>query len=99
MRLARVLGTVTLNRRLPDLRAGQLLIADAFDAHVLREYPRVVKRDKPMPDSLIVFDPLGAGVGQIIAVSEGGEATQPFRPQRVPIDAYCAAIIDELNVT
>ncbi len=55
------------------------------------------KRAAAMPESLVVFDELGAGVGQIIAVSEGREASMPFHPDRMPIDAYCAAIIDELK--
>ena len=40
---------------------------------------------------------LGAGVGQLVAVSEGREATMPFHPKRVPYDAYCAAILDSVH--
>ncbi len=98
MRIARVLGTVTLSRRLPELRAGRLLIAEALDAHALTHHTAPTKRANPMPDSLVVYDQHGAGVGQLIAVSEGGEATQPFRPDRVPVDAYCAAIIDTIDL-
>jgi len=46
----------------------------------------------------VAWDDLGAGDGQIVAFSEGGEAAQPFRPQEKPIDAYVAAIIDRLDV-
>jgi ethanolamine utilization protein EutN len=101
MRIARVIGTVTLSRKLPDLRPGQLLIAEAFDGHALRGTfgeGRPTRRDKPMPEALVVFDQLGAGVGQAIAVSEGREACMPFWPDRVPIDAYSAAIIDEVSM-
>ena len=50
-----------------------------------------------MPESLIVFDQLGAHVGQLIAVSEGREASAPFYPENVPIDAYNAAILDTVQ--
>jgi ethanolamine utilization protein EutN len=50
-----------------------------------------------MPQSLVVFDSLGAGVGQVIAVSEGREAAAPFYPRSVPVDAYCAAILDQIE--
>ncbi|MBL8829026.1 MAG: hypothetical protein JNM18_18740, partial [Planctomycetaceae bacterium] len=45
-----------------------------------------------------VYDDLGAGVGCVIAVSEGGEAAQPFAPNYKPVDAYNAAILDEVRV-
>jgi ethanolamine utilization protein EutN len=44
--------------------------------------------------ALVVFDQLGAAVGQQIAISEGAEATCPF-PAHTPIDAYCAALVDQ----
>ena len=97
MRLARVIGTVTLNRRLNELKAGQYLLADVLDGQALAGLASAARRAAPMPESLVVFDQLGAGLGQVIAISEGGEATQPFRPDRVPIDAYCAAIIDNIE--
>jgi ethanolamine utilization protein EutN len=43
-------------------------------------------------------DDLGAGDGQLVAFSEGGEAAQPFKPLDKPIDAYVAALIDHLDV-
>ena len=82
MRLARVMGTVTMTKKLSDLQPGRYLICEAFDGQ-----------------ALVVFDDLGAGEGQIIAVSEGREATMPWYPQNVPIDAYCAAIIDQVDLT
>ncbi|MAE62846.1 MAG: carbon dioxide concentrating mechanism protein CcmL [Phycisphaeraceae bacterium] len=98
MRIARVHGTVTLNRSLPDLRPGRYLVANVLDRDALDGLAEEGGRATPMPESLVVFDQLGAGTGQIIAVSEGGEATMPFRPGRVPIDAYCAAIIDSIHL-
>ncbi len=97
MRIARVIGTCTISRRLPDLKTGVWLIVDAFDAHALQGHRKGARRAAPMPESLIVFDELGASVGNIIAVSEGREAAQAFYPGRVPIDAYNAAILDEIE--
>lgn len=78
--------------------AGTLLIAHVLDKGMLGANP-ASKRIMPMPESLVVFDHLGAGVGQVIAVSEGAEATMPFRPRSVPLDAYCAAILDNIQIT
>jgi len=99
VRLARVIGSVTLSHKLPDLKAGSLLLVDAFDGDALHGHETLTPRSKPMPESLVVFDELGACQGQIIAISEGGEACMPFIPDHVPCDAYAAAIIDTLNLT
>ena len=37
-------------------------------------------------------------MGSRIAVSEGGEAAQPFYPEMKPIDAYNAAILDSIHI-
>jgi microcompartment protein CcmK/EutM len=89
---------VTLGKRAPELKAGALLICEAMDATGLKDPMNFQVRQTPMPESLVVFDHYGAGAGDLIAFTEGGEATQPFRPQKVPIDAYCAAIIDTIHV-
>lgn len=98
MRLARVIGRVTLNGKVLELKAGALLICEAMDSEGLKDAAGFVKRSKPMAESLVVFDHMGAGEGDLIAFTEGGEATQPFRPEKVPIDAYCAAIVDTISV-
>ena len=38
----------------------------------------------PQADEMVVWDDNGAGIGSLIAVSEGAEATQPFRPELTP---------------
>ncbi|MCX5661702.1 MAG: EutN/CcmL family microcompartment protein [Planctomycetota bacterium] len=103
MRIARVIGHVTLSRKIEALVPGTFLLVEALDESALRGGTEagapLGKRDKPMPESLVVFDELGAGVGQLIAVSEGAEATMPFYPKRVPLDAYNSAILDHVEIT
>lgn len=98
MRIARVTGHVILTPRLPELKEGRLAIVETLDREALEGYTDHAPRSAPMPQSLVVYDELGAHEGQLIALSEGGEATQPFRPDRVPVDAYCAAILDTLSL-
>jgi ethanolamine utilization protein EutN len=98
MRLAWVTGKVTLNRREESLKPGSLLICEALDETMLDTSSGFRPRTKPMPESLVVLDQLGAGVGDLIAFTEGGEATQPFRPDNVPVDALSTAIIDTLTI-
>ena len=46
--------------------------------------------------SLVVFDNMGAGDGDIIGIVEGAEATAPF-DFPIPIDAISVAIFDSLS--
>ncbi len=98
MRIGRVIGTVTLSRRLPELRPGKYVITEALDDQALVGLKQHKRRRTPMPESLVVFDELGAGMGHLIAVSEGREACMPFHPTPVPVDAYNAAILDQVDV-
>ena len=99
MRLGRVIGTVTLSRSLAEMPGGRYVIADAFDDAALAGHATERQRGQSMPESLVVFDQLGAGRGQMIAISEGREAAMPFWPKRVPVDAYSAAIIDTISLS
>lgn len=98
MRIARVMGRVTLNHREESLAAGSLLICETLESTALVDPSRRVPRKLDMPESMIVYDQFGAGPGSIIAVSESGEAARPFMPRLVPVDAYCAAILDAVSV-
>ena len=86
-----------LNRKLDAIAPGQLLLVEAYDASGLADGTGQTCRAAPMPQSLVVFDQLGATVGQQIAISEGREAAAPFYPRSVSIDAYCAAILDTIE--
>ena len=92
MRIAEVIGTVTLNRAHPSLQWARLKLAIPLSLENLAE------REPPKADSIAVYDELGAGIGSRIMVSEGREASQPFYPEVKPIDAYNSGIIDALNL-
>ena len=93
MRIADIIGTVTLNRCHPSFIGARLRLAVPLSLANLRdEVP-------PAAEELVVWDDLGAGLGSRIALSEGGEAAQPFRPAIKPVDAYNAALLDEVRVT
>jgi ethanolamine utilization protein EutN len=93
MRIAKVLGSVTLSRSHPSLMGATLKLATPYNNTEL------MSGSEPAGDTLVVWDELGAGVGSQIAISEGGEAAQPFRPDIKPVDAYNAAILDQINIS
>lgn len=97
MRIGRVIGTVTLSPRDKGLPGGSLKIVDVLDAAALAGHACFQPRRTSAAESLVVYDELGAAEGQLIAISEGGEAMMPFKPRKVPCDAYAAAILDAIT--
>jgi microcompartment protein CcmK/EutM len=94
MRLGTVIGRVTLSVTVPSLTGGRWLIASPFTRdHFQRgtSAPAGLSADP----SLVVYDNLGADVGQTIGFVEGREAACPFDPP-APIDAINAALVDEV---
>ena len=92
MRVAEVIGTVTLSRAHPSLKGFRFVIGVPFSAKALRA------GGPPDGEDLVIYDDLGASDGARIALSESGEATAPFYPEKKPIDAYCAALLDSLTM-
>lgn len=92
MRIAEVIGTVTLNRWHPSLAGGSYRLARPLSTDDL------TGKTTPAAEPLVVYDELGAGLGSRIALSESREAAMPFHPQVKPIDAYNAAILDAVHI-
>ena len=87
MRIGTVAGKVTLSVRHPAYSGERLLLVLLWKSETLRG-------EKTWDPSVVVYDQLGAALGQTVAFSEGREAACPFeRP--TPVDAYCAALVDE----
>lgn len=87
MRIGTVVGRVTLAVRNSRYTGERLLL-------VLPWNRKTLAGEETFDPAIVVYDELGANVGQDIAISEGREAACPF-PKPTPVDAYCAALIDD----
>jgi microcompartment protein CcmK/EutM len=92
MRIAKVVGTVTLSRCHETFCGARLRLVQPLSLAELRG------DSAPQADEIVVWDELGSGLGNLIAMSEGGEASQPFRPKDKAVDAYAAAILDSIDI-
>jgi ethanolamine utilization protein EutN len=92
MRIAEVIGTVTLSRCHSRLTGARWVIGVPFSLKALK------KNQRPDGEDLIIFDNLSAGNGSKIAFTEGAEAAAPFHPEKKPVDAFCACILDHLVI-
>lgn len=97
MRFGSVIGRVTLSRGVPALQGGRWLIVSPATRE---NFPSLVTR-KPVvtsEPSVVVYDSLGGGVGDVVGIEEGREAAMPFK-EPTPIDAINVAIVDAINYT
>ena len=103
MRIAKVVGTVTLNRSHPSYSGAVLRLAvplslAELSAELVAASSGKESETEAAADEVVVWDDLGAGVGSLIAMSEGAEAAQPFRPEIKAVDAYASALLDEIQL-
>jgi ethanolamine utilization protein EutN len=93
MRIAEVIGRVTMSRLHPSLKGGRFVVVLPMPLEALRD-------DSPRRgEEVIAYDNLGASPGGLIGLSEGREAANPFGKTKTPIDAYCACLIDQLSLS
>jgi microcompartment protein CcmK/EutM len=93
MRLGIVRGKVTLNLAVDAFRGKPLVVLEPVTMDNLR-----AGNGLGGGKSLVAINSIGAGIGQLVAFTEGREAANPFWPDKVPVDAYCSVIVDSVNL-
>ncbi len=90
MKPGRVIGRVTLSHAAPQFRGGRWLVVGPMGPDQLsgKDPEGVAPGWTP-----VVYDNLGAGIGDAILYVEGTEATQPF-DFNIPLDAINVALLD-----
>ena len=94
MKLGTVIGRVTLAKTVKALEGGRFLVVSPFSREQFEaglDAPRGMGKDP----SLVVYDAIGGGVGDVIGYEEGAEASQPFDVP-TPVDALNTALEDEM---
>jgi Carbon dioxide concentrating mechanism/carboxysome shell protein len=95
MRIGEVIGTVTLSRVHRDLIGTQWSIVTPLSLEQLID-GKVATGGAA--EEVVLYDELNAGIGEWVAFSEGAEAAMPFHPNVKPVDAYCSAILDTIEL-
>lgn len=93
MRLGIVRGQVVLNPRIDAFAGKRLVVLEPVTMENLK-----AGNGAGGGKSLVAVDGLGAANGQMVAFTEGREASNPFWPNGVPVDAYCALIVDSIDL-
>ena len=93
MRVAKVIGKVTLNKHVPEIKPGSYLLVRTCNRGTL------AGKNDGNDETLVLYDPLAAREDDLVGLVEGREAAAPFHPQKVPFDSYNACILDTINFT
>ena len=97
MRIGHVIGKVTFNVQEEAFHGGRWLVVNPIDTAQINTCINKQPELTATP-SVVIYDNLGAGEGDIIGFVEGAEATANFDGP-CPIDAMNMAIFDDLNYT
>jgi len=88
MQLARVIGDVVVTRKDENLASRTLLVLQPLAAD-----------GSPAGRTLVAVDSVGAGVGETVFFVRGKEASFPFHPVEVPVDAGIVGIVDRVDLS
>ena len=92
MKIARTIGSVTLSRIHPSMEGAKLRCVEVVDS---------IDRlgDQPLGgETIVAWDLCGTGIGDLVAMAEGPESAQPFRPEIKPLDASIVALLDDVDL-
>lgn len=87
MQLARVIGDVVTTRKDETLVGIKLLVVQPLT-------PNREAAGKP----IVAVDAVGAGVGEEVFYVRGKEASFPWHPAEVPVDAGIVGIVDRWDL-
>ncbi|MEL6108725.1 MAG: EutN/CcmL family microcompartment protein [Planctomycetota bacterium] len=92
MKLARTIGSVTLSKAHPAMHQAKLRCVEMLnDIDQLEHQPLG-------GDTIVAWDLCSTGIGDLVALAEGPESAQPFRPDVKPLDASIVALIDQIDL-
>jgi len=87
-----VRGRVVLNNAVESIRGTTLLLVEPVTADNL-----AARNGAGGGKTLVVADRLSPHEGQMVGFVEGREAANAYWPGNVPVDAYCALIVENYD--
>ncbi|MEM9657019.1 MAG: EutN/CcmL family microcompartment protein [Planctomycetota bacterium] len=93
MFLAKVTGSLVATQKVEAMRGQKLLLVEPY-----RVDPEDRKRLVSTGRSLVAVDGLGAGVGEIVLITQGSSARFTPETKELPIDTVVIGIVDRVSV-
>lgn len=93
MFLAKVTGSLVATQKIDAMRGQKLLVVELF-----RVEPESRKSLTATGRSLVAVDGLGAGVGELVLITQGSSARLTPETKELPVDAVIVGIVDQVTV-
>ena len=93
MKIARTIGTVTLSRYHPAMEASVLRCVE-----IAESVDQIGKSDPLGGETVVAWDLCGCRCDDWVALAEGPESAQPFKPDVKPLDASIVALLDDIDL-
>lgn len=92
MKAYRVIGKLSLNKPHPTIAGRCWVLAQPLGLQQL------MHGSETDAEELVAIDDMGASPFALVGISEGAEATNPYLPDRKPVDAYVSCILDQVDI-
>jgi ethanolamine utilization protein EutN len=92
MFLAKVTGSLVATQKVDNMRGQKLLIVEPF-----RLDPETHKKLVTTGRSFVTVDTLGAGVGELVLITQGSSARYTPETKELPIDTAIIGIVDRVD--
>jgi ethanolamine utilization protein EutN len=89
MFLAQVTGSVVATQKVDNMRGQKLLIVEPFRV----DQNKLVATGR----SFVTVDPVGAGVGEVVLITQGSSARFTPETKELPIDTVIIGIVDRVD--
>ena len=93
MFVARVTGSVVSTEKVESMKGQKLLIVEPYRLDSSSR-DRLVSTGR----TFVAVDMLGAGVGDMVLISQGSSARFTPETNKLPIDTVVIGIVDEVNI-
>src|SRR4029077_17103113 len=88
-----VTGSLVLTQKGEAMKGYKLLVVEPY-----RVEPAGGKRLPPSGRTFVAVDMLGAGVGDLVLLTQGSSARMTPETKNMPIDAVIIGIVDQVHV-
>lgn len=93
MFLARVTGSLVATQKIDVMRGQKLMVVEPF-----RVDPENRQALITTGRSVVAVDALGAGIGEMVLITQGSSARLTPETKELPVDAVIVGIVDRVTV-
>ena len=93
MFVAKVTGSLVSTQKVESMKGSKLLIVEPF-----RVDPERRKSLVTTGRTFVAVDMLGAGVGDLVLLTQGSSARMTPETKNMPVDAVVVGIVDQVHV-